>query len=170
MNKLITIAKAVSAFGIDGRFKIKEILAFDDILQSGMYVSVYPADKTSCILKEGQNFNISGVNRGNKIVLSLEGVDDRTIAQEMTPFLIKLDRKKFPKTKDYYPCDLLDLDVIDKDSRKIIGKVVSYQHNGVQVVIDVEGEKNFSLPMVKSFIDKVDINGGYIRITIPEVI
>jgi 16S rRNA processing protein RimM len=104
--------------------------------------------------------------QGNRIILKLEGVDDRESADSLRGLEIRVgreDRHRPPLAEgSYYVFDLIGLEVVSTDGRKI-GSIVDVLNTSAQDVYVVEHRgKEMMIPAVKQFIKQVCIEKGFV--------
>lgn len=180
MTKKILVAKIISAFGIKGEVKIMSYC--DNPLQIEKY-NLSDAKGNSLKVKiSNKNKAVIGTNAANEAVLiaKIEGVNDRNESEKLRGVEIFADRKDFAKTSkdEFYYVDLIGLDVVDMNSKKI-GKVLNVFDHGAGGVIEIEFSEG-SLPKNYEKIDnfsfkneifpEVNLEENFIRIDLPEVV
>lgn len=67
------------------------------------------------------------------------------------------------KTGDFLYQDLIGLEVYDEEN-VLIGKIINYMYNKANILLQVDGTKEFYIPYVAEYIDKVDINNKKINV------
>ena len=180
MTKKILIAKVSSVFGIKGEVKI--IVYSSDPQQIEKY-SLFDASGTPLKLKitNKNKIAIGNNSSGDPILIArIEGVDDRNKAETMRGFEIFADRKDFPKAKsdEFYYVDLIGLDVVDAESKKI-GKVLTVNDFGAGGMIEIEFneadpknhlEKIENFPFKNAIFPEVNLEENFIRFMMPEFV
>jgi len=160
--------------GIKGGFSFNVLSREDDLLSKGIGVLLRPVNNLSSIPIDGETFEIENISFGNKTIAYLEGVKDRNDVESMVPFIIYRDRKDFPepnfKAGQYFISDFLELEVIDIEKDKPIGKIVSFYENGVQTIFCIAGDKELELPFVETFFKEIDFTKRIVKILVPEYI
>jgi len=178
--KNILIAKVVSVFGIKGEMKI--ISFAENPLQIEKY-TLFDAQGNSIKLKiTNKNKAVVGTNSsGDPIFIAkIDGVNDRNIAETWRGKEIFTTRDNFSATKkdEFYYVDLIDLDVIDMESKKI-GKVLSVNDFGAGGMIEIEfdkadpksnREKIENFPFKNALFPEVDLEKKFIRLNMPEFV
>ncbi len=158
--------------GIRGEAGVRLFNPENSILEDGMTVRLYPSSAKSKISPLGEEWKISKIRFGNKVICQFEGIRDRSHLETLTPFEIFLEREVFPEPEEdeVYLVDLIDMDVVDEGG-VFIGKLESFSDNGMQYLLDVRvgqtGEK-ITLPFVDSFFPKIDMKKRQITIIMPE--
>jgi 16S rRNA processing protein RimM len=169
--KNIVIAKITSAHGIKGLVKILSFAA-------------NPADfakYSGKIFDEKNNlYKVKIINQvpgGNNdfFVAKVEGIEDRNAAEKLgnTELFIKRSDLKKVKKDEFYYVDLIGLDVLNVD-RKKIGKVLSVNDFGAGGVVEIGFDE--SLNRIENFaftnqiFPEIDIEKGFLIIDFPEEI
>lgn len=155
--KDILIGKIVTAVGIKGEVKVYNYSTpkrFKELKHIYLNNTLYEIEKARI--------------DGNTAILKLSGIDDRNLALSFrdTDVYIKEEDLKVLDENSFYIFDLVGLKVIDKD--KEIGKVkdvIQYQvHDNLE--IETLDKKVFYLPFVKEFIKEVNVQNGYIIVSL----
>jgi 16S rRNA processing protein RimM len=107
---------------------------------------------------------------GRGLVARLEGVDDRTAAENLEGFYIAAPREVLPETADgeYYWADLIGLKV-ENVAGTPLGEVVKLLETGANAVLvvsegDGEMKRERLLPFVAQVVKEVDVAGGRVRV------
>lgn len=166
-KKYVELGIAKSAHGVKGEITLNLYNTEDSVLESGQEVLLVPL-KGSELPSGGSTFTIGQLRFGNKVILTLDGIDDRTAAEKILPFKICLDRKLFKATDEgeIYLTDLMGLEVYNLKG-KFVGKVSStFNHGAVDnIVIELDNGGELTLPFVNAFFVSVDLKQGRITIT-----
>lgn len=171
--KMIKIANVFHPHGIKGEAELR--LLNDDqnesILEEGMKVYLYPASEKSQVSKGGEEWLITKLRFGNKVICTFEGMKDRTHLETLLPFEIRVPREAFPETDDneVYLVDLVDWDVVNQERVKI-GSLESFSDNGMQYLFDVRMNDGslVTLPYVDAFFPELDTENKQIVMIQPE--
>ena len=158
--------------GIKGEFQFHLHNLENSSLKKKSIIRLTPSDSKSSISKDGASFKIKNIQFGNKVICSLEGVDNRNLVEEMIPFTFFISRDQFIETDDdeVFLSDLIGMIVIN-ESNEEIGVVDNYYDNGAQTVLVVKmikGEK-VELPFVEAFFPELDIENKKIMMNDPGV-
>lgn len=168
---MIKLGSVSRPHGIKGEAELFLFNAQDSILKNGMSVFLMPESEKSGIAKNGEWREIKSIRFGNKTILILDGVIDRTHLETLIPFSLSLPRESFPKLAEdeFYLVDLIGLDCVTADGKKI-GVIESFSDNGAQLLAMVRTEKgnSFELPYVKVFFPEVKIAERKVVIVPPE--
>ena len=165
-GKKILVGKISNPHGIKGWVKV---ISFTDPIENILSykkwtLSDNETEKT-CQLEDSRI-------QGNKIVIKLEGVNDRDDADLLKNLQIKVNRFDLPKLDEnsYYWGDLIDFNVIDIKG-KHVGKVdslFSTGSNDVLVIID-EAKERLLVPFIMEEVIKcVDLAKEIISIDWPD--
>ena len=153
--------------GIKGGLVFTLFNSEDSVLKKGQEILLKQADK------EPKIWVIADISFGNKVIVYLEGIKDRTDAEKLLPFSIYFPRESFPEIGDseYYLTDLVGLEIFDHSTKKRLGKVLGFFENKKQVILSltVNGEK-MDLPFIKNFFPVIDLLGKRLEINLPEYI
>ena len=174
MEKLIQVGICTQPHGIRGDLEFKLSSPDDSILAKNFKIILFPLNEKSKLSPNGTEFIIKNIRFGNKVIVTLVGVDNRNVAEDMIPFKVMAARSDFPETEadEYYVSDLMNLKVFLKSNNDLIGNVEDFYDNGQQIVLVIKmlnGEK-IELLFIDSFVPDVDIDNGYIKVFLPEFI
>ena len=104
---------------------------------------------------------------GEGLVVLLDGVPDRTVAEAMKGLLVGAPRAALPKTEEdeFYWADLVGLDVINTAGERL-GQVVGLIETGANAVLRVVGDDGVErlLPFVSTVVQTVEREAGRIRV------
>jgi 16S rRNA processing protein RimM len=104
---------------------------------------------------------------GNGVVVLLDGVADRTVAESMKGVLVGAPREAMPTTdkNEFYWADLIGLDVVNAADERL-GKVVGLIETGANAVLRVMGDDKVErlLPFVSAVVLTVEKEAGQIRV------
>jgi 16S rRNA processing protein RimM len=178
MSKKVLIAKVISAFGIKGEVKI---LSYAENPLNIEKYELFDAKGNSLKLKiSNKNKAVIGTNASGEpiFIAKIEGVNDRTLAETLRGQDLFASRENFSKTKkdEFYYVDLIGLNVVDMDSKKI-GKVLSVNDFGAGGMIEIEfdeadaksnREKIENFPFKNAVFPEVDLEKNFIRLDMPE--
>lgn len=170
---LVKLAYVAHPHGIKGEAEIRLLNDNPDesILDDDMKVWLFPSSPKSKVKGTGEEWTISKIRFGNKVICQFEGIKDRTHLESIIPFEIYLDRASFPEPEEdeVYLVDLVDMDVVNEDGVRV-GTLESFSDNGMQYLFDVRletGEK-ITLPYVDAFFPEIDMENKKITMIMPE--
>ncbi len=173
MDRLIQVGICTQPHGIRGDFEFKLSSPDDSILDKNFQITLLPLNEKSKIPATGVVHKIKNIRFGNKIIVTLLGVDNRNVVEEMIPFKIMVDRDDFPETEEdeYYVADLLNLKVLDSSNDSELGVVKDFYDNGQQVVLVLKLKNELvDLIFIDQFVPVVNIEEGFIKVNLPEYI
>jgi len=156
MNDLLQIGRIVGTHGIKGEVSVYPLT--DDprrfsILDDCFLVTENNKAKTSAKAMGAKYSN-------NKVILKLDGIEDRDAALALKGRFIAVTRDKAVKLapNSYFICDLVGCAVIDDESGEL-GTLADVLQTGASDVYVVKREKNKDLliPAIKEVIKEVDL-------------
>ncbi len=163
MNDLLQIGRIVGTHGIKGEVSVYPLT--DDprrfsILDDCFLVTENNKAKTSAKAMGAKYSN-------NKVILKLDGIEDRDAALALKGRFIAVTRDKAVKLapNSYFICDLVGCAVIDDESGEL-GTLADVLQTGASDVYVVKREKNKDLliPAIKEVIKEVDLPSRTIRV------
>ncbi|MEI8348172.1 MAG: ribosome maturation factor RimM [Pseudomonadota bacterium] len=167
---LLELGFCVKPHGIKGGFTFHLYNTQDSALTANVQVMLIPRDKKSSLPSEGKVFTIKDIAFGNKVIVYLQGIDDRTVVEKMLPFNIYFPKKELPTLDagEYYIQDLLQCSLYSSEGVHL-GKVENFYDNGAQIVLalDLNGRK-IELPFIPVYFLQVDITQKKIVVCLPE--
>ena len=179
MSKKILIGKITTAFGIKGDVKI--VVYSNDPLAIETYSLFDSKGKQFKVRISNKNKAVIGTASGDPIIMAkIEGVNDRTAAETLRGVELYTNREDFAQTNEdeFYYVDLIGLDVVDINSKKI-GSVINVFEHGAGGVLEIKFDQN-SIPKnygeIENFSFKgeifpeVNLKKNFIRIDLPEVV
>ena len=159
-NKRICLGKITAAHGLKGLVKIRPFGEDTALLNDTLYTSDTGPDALSITLKNPM---------GKFWLAAIEGVDDKTKADELRGTELWLDRDKLPEPEDgeFYIEDLTGLKAEDKNG-KAVGIVISVQNFGAGDLLEIQppSGESFYIPFTKETVP--DVKEGLIAVFIPE--
>tara|TARA_X000000368_G_C22878286_1_gene644115 strand:+ start:128 stop:643 length:516 start_codon:yes stop_codon:yes gene_type:complete len=167
-DKNVFVGKVSSPHGIKGWLKV---ISYTDPIENIL------SYKEWFIINEGgskKTFSIEDSRiQGKKIIVKLDGIEDRDGAEDLNNKEILVSRIDLPKLEEntFYWNDLLDLSVLDQKGKQI-GKVDSLFETGSNDVLVIvnENKERFLVPFImEEVIRKVDLVKEFISIDWPEI-
>jgi len=167
-DKNVFVGKVSSPHGIKGWVKV---ISYTDPIENIL------SYKEWFIINEGgskKTFSIEDSRiQGKKIIVKLDGIEDRDGAEDLKNKEILVSRIDLPKLEEntFYWNDLLDLSVLDQKGKQI-GKVDSLFETGSNDVLVIvnENKERFLVPFImEEVIRKVDLVKEFISIDWPEI-
>ena len=168
MNKAtsFTIGKVTGVHGLGGNLKVWSFAESIDTFSPGMEILLKTEEE-----KEGQSYTIVRATPHKKgILLFLEGVDNRNLAEALVGKQILISRDQLPEPEEdtWYWQDLLGMDVFDHQ-RGFIGKITDIFPTGANdVLVVTDKERETLVPMHRHFVESVDIETHTVKTTLPE--
>lgn len=157
---LIKLGFAAHPHGIKGEVELRLLNSENSILEEGMTLFLYPSAPKSQISPHGEEWKLSKIRFGNKIIATLEGIKDRTHLEGLLPFEIFLPREAFPEPDEdeVYLVDLVDMPVVNEEGEKI-GFLESFSDNGMQYLFNVRMDTGemVTLPYVDVFFPEINM-------------
>lgn len=106
------------------------------------------------------------------VVAKITGVSNRDASEALRGTELYIDREKLPAPDedDFYYADLIGVDAIGEDGRKV-GTVVAVQNFGAGDLLEIRLTKAKGtelLPFTKAFVPHVDLDAGHVTIVWPE--
>ena len=155
----IIIGKLGKSRGLKGEIKIIPLTDFE-----GRF------DDLTEIFVGGKLMKVESVNHiGDEIFVKFEGVDNRESAKNLTNKILTLPRSQAAPLDEgeFYTFDIIGCEVFADE--KNIGVVTAVLKTGSNDVYQVNGDKEFLIPALKSVIKKIDVvNKLIILENIPE--
>ncbi len=162
-TSLFTIGKVTGVHGLNGNLKVWSFADSIDTFSPGRKVLLQTKKDLS------QPFDIlKALPHKKGILLSLKGIDSRTLAENLVGSDILINRDQLPEPEEgtWYWQDLLGLDVFDA-TKGFIGKVKEVFPTAAHNILVVVDNKNETLvPMHKHFIKSIDAEA--IQVNLPE--
>lgn len=150
MKDRIALGQITSAVGIKGEVRVYPYTdymeRFSEIKKLQVESKTYAVERVSY--------------RKNMVILKLEGVNDRNLAEEQKGKMLYLNKEDMWKMPEdtYFISDLIGL-TVQKESGEKIGRITDVIQNTAQDIYEIEMENGnqFLLPAVKEFILSVNI-------------
>lgn len=158
-DNLIQAGKVVNTHGVKGEVKIQPWTDSPNTLLD---------IKTFYI--EGKGFTINGIRvHKNSVLVSFDGVDDVVEAMSLKNKVVYIPRSDIPlEDGQVFLSDLMGLEVIDTDSQSVIGKIVDVLQLPSNDVYVVKGEYDYMIPVVREFVDELNIGAGFVKVRLIE--
>lgn len=163
MNDLLHIGRIVGTHGIKGEVSVYPIT--DDPRRFSLL-------KDCFLLTENKPAKTSAKATGvkysnNKVILKLDGIDDRDAALALKGRYIAVTRDNAVKLApdSYFICDLVGCTVIDDESGEL-GTLADVLQTGASDIYVVKREKNKDLliPAIKEVVKGVDLSSRTIHV------
>ncbi|MBL6696313.1 MAG: 16S rRNA processing protein RimM [Luminiphilus sp.] len=170
MAELITLAQVVGVHGIKGWVKIRPFLEDLDILTSLARIQLVPGEKVR--IGSTKTVKIDAVKQqGKGVIAHVEGIDDRSAAEEVRGFLFQTEQDNLPPAEldEIYWRDLVGMQVFccepDSDDKGVVvlGQVDYLLDTGANDVLVVKAtddsvdDRERLIPwLVDSVVTKID--------------
>ena len=159
MEKIL-MGKVVNVVGLKGEVKIYSYTDRNERFE-----------ELDQIWLDNKAYAIENVRYQNKVViLKLEGINDRNRAEEQRNkkvYIEEADLAELPEDT-YYVRDLIGISVVTENGE--LGKITDVIQNSAQDLYEVktaEGKKIY-IPVVKEFVNEVDMENRIVKVTLPE--
>lgn len=158
-DELVELAAVVRAHGLRGELVLKPFNPESELWGELEQVTLKPQ------AGEPRAYVVRGV-RGHSghIIVALDGVADRTAAENLRGSLVCVPRSALPEPEEgeVYLVDLLGLEVRDA-AGKVIGRVEDIiEYPSVSCLL-VEGEQGaWEVPDLERYVTEVDLEGRYV--------
>ena len=154
-DKRIIIGRIVAPHGLRGEVKIKSFT------EAPLDVASYGA----VLANDGRKFKLGHARmQGDAVVVTVEGIADRTSAESLRGLELSIDRADLPEPDDdeFYHADLIDLPVVDANGTEV-GLVVAFHDFGAGDVLELRrGTAAVFVPFTAAMVPVVDVKGGRI--------
>lgn len=153
--KYLECGKIINTHGTDGAVKLESWCDSPDILAGLKKIYLKNGDVYAPIqIKRASVFKIF-------VIAKLEGINSIDDAMAIRERVVYADRDDIPKGDGHFIADLLGLDVIDIDDRKVYGKLKEVINRGasdIYVIDTPDGER--MMPAVAEFVREIDLDKG----------
>lgn len=149
MNDYICVGKIINTFGIKGELKIISDFEYKDRIFKKNF-NIYIGN-----FKEKEIINTHRVHKNYDLILfnNYSNINEVLKYKGEKIYINRLDLDL--KDNEYLLQDLIGLEIYDNN--KLIGIVLDYDNSTSNVLLKVKKEKTFYIPLVNSYIEKVDI-------------
>ncbi len=163
--KRIHLGKCSSVHGIKGAVVFNLFNDESSVLEKGMII--YTSEN------QEMSYRINSINFTNKVIVYLDGVNDRNESEKITPFEIYIDRDAMPEVgeDEVYLSDLVGFEVKNEEDKRV-GIINSFYDHGASeiVVILLKSGEELELPFVKAFFPYIDFKTNTVTMVNPEII
>lgn len=154
---LVVMGRVAAPYAISGWLKIQPFTQeVDSLLDYPQWRIGKNGQWRTCRLLEGKV-------HGQTLLVSLEGISDRNVAETMQGFEVAVGREELPTPNEgeYYWDQLTGLEVVNLQG-EMLGRVVGLLETGAHEVLRVEGEfdgkqKEWLIPFVGAMVQTVDL-------------
>lgn len=162
-EKRIVIGKAGAPHGVKGEFKVIPMTDFPERFE-GM---------DHCVIGDRLEHIVGVRYHRNHVLMTVEGIDTREKAAELTGSLLSVDRSEAVPLKEgeYYTADILGLAVKEMDGSFLgtVTDVIRTGSNDVYVVSLPGRQEDVLVPALKKVVREISIEDGYMVVSMPEV-
>lgn len=157
---LIKIGQITSAHGVHGEVRVYPLTDFPERFATLRQVLLGPEARPVGVRFKGTVKNL--------VILAIDGVTDRNEAEKLRQQYLQVPKSEvYPLPEGaYYVFDLIGLDAVDPDGKKL-GKLVEVMTDtGVHdlYVVQTEPGKRYMVPAVKAFVKEINLTEGYLVI------
>jgi 16S rRNA processing protein RimM len=162
----VPLAEVARPHGVRGELRLKLFNRDSELLLS--------QDEVLVRTKDGEEHEVSvdaARRADDAILMKLYSVDDRDKAGELRGALVCVRRREFPPPEpgEFYACDVLGarVTVREGEGHKEIGtarELRSYPSVDVLVVRADDGGKDWEIPLLSAFIERVDVEAGRVSL------
>lgn len=160
LKQYLECGKIINTHGVIGEVKVECYCDSPEVLAS--LKKVY--------IKKGEIYEAAEVGRSfvskNAAVMRLSSVKDMDEAQRMRGTVLYAAREDIPIDEGaYFIADLIGLDVVDADTKRVYGKITEVINRGASDIYVIKTKAGDVLfPAVGEFVDSVDVeNAVYVR-------
>jgi 16S rRNA processing protein RimM len=168
MNDLFQIGRCLAAHGIKGGFRFLLENTEDSVLEKGFVVFLKRKGQ-----KDYQEHKIKSITFGHRVIVYLEGIDNRNQVEELLPFEIYIKESDLPREEDeVYLRDLIGMELFDFESGEPRGQIEKISSNGVQdlIVYKDKNNKRKELPLIEQFFPEIDLDAKKVMINEPDYV
>ena len=164
-QKSVVIAEIGAAHGVRGEVRVKAHTA--DPLAVADYGPLHDSRGTIFRIKSLRHL------KDDMLVVSFEGLTDRTAAEKLNRTKLHVDRSALPPPDEdeFYHADLIGLSAFDTGG-ELIGKVTAIYNHGAGDIVEISPNRHKSallLPFTTAIVPNVDLTAGRIVVNLPDV-
>jgi 16S rRNA processing protein RimM len=163
-ENLIVVGYISGTHGIKGQVKLHSY--------SGNLASLQATQQVCLRSKSGVSFQVRlkrASDHSGKILLSLDGYDSITQAEDLIgcELLLQRDQLPAPDEDEYYWHDLLGLSVITNAGIKlgVVADILETGANDVYLVKDAENRREYLIPAIANVINSINLQSGTMFVT-----
>ena len=111
--------------------------------------------------------------RDDLVIVRIEGVTDRTAAEQLTGLPVSVEKSRLPALEDeeeFYHADLVGLKAVDA-AGQVVGHIVGLFNYGAGDMLEIRLNKPAPtdfLPFTKAFVPTVDVTAGFVEVVLPD--
>jgi 16S rRNA processing protein RimM len=156
------VGRLTGAFGVRGEIKC---------LPAGDGASAFAAGRSYLVKTAAGERSLtcrSARKHHDKLLLAFEGIDSPEAVKALTGADVRAAVDEIPLGPDeYLDADLVGLRLTDELGADLGRVVVAVEHYPAQDFLVVDPGRKL-VPLVKAFVNRVDVRGGTIAMTLPE--
>ncbi|MBI5545854.1 MAG: 16S rRNA processing protein RimM [Deltaproteobacteria bacterium] len=163
-QRLVRLGKVTRAHGIRGEVTVRPDQADSSSLFAFEEVFLKASDG------EPERVKIDAARTAHESwLVRFAGCLDRTAAERLAGREVLVPRESLPPPGEgeFYADDLVGLEVRSADGQ-VLGKVVRLFDAGAVPVLEIEGPRSFQVPLVDTFVRKIDVAAGVVEVEAPE--
>lgn len=160
----VLLAEIGAAHGIRGEVRVKSHTADPEAFQ----------DYGPLFDDKGRRFDVRRARplKDDMLVVTFEGLTDRTAAEKLTRTKLYVDRSALPEPEDedeFYHADLIGL-AVETTAGEAVGTVVAVPNFGADDLLEVArpGRRSVYLPFTRAVVPTIDVPGRRVVIDPPE--
>ena len=161
---MIVLGRIAAPFGVKGWLKVQPF--GDDPEAWGKMPHWWLASESETPDKQWAQYALRSCQaHGKGLVACLEGIADRSAAEQFSGWYVAAPRESLPCTEEneYYWCDLVGMAVRD-EAGGLLGEVTGLLSTGAHDVLQVrDGDTERLIPFVAAYVLDVDTNARSIR-------
>lgn len=156
-NKILVIGKIVSHHGIRGELKIYPYV--DD-------ASVFLDFDHLLVGEEALELEGARLHK-NMVLAQFKDIDSIEKGEHLLNREVSIEREFLDDGGGYFTADLVGLEA-RSESGEVYGTIVDVMSNSVHDLYEIEmpGGKTFLVPVVDEFVRSIDIDGGYVVLSL----
>ncbi len=162
LKEMVPVGVLGKTHGLAGEVRLFPLTNVPEIIENLDEVFLYSEEKD-----RGFFLKIESMRLGPKsLLVKFEEFDDRETSKILEGFKVYIKREDLPELEEdeYYFEEIFDCEVYEdgKDIGKVVD-IIETGSNGVLVVRNDEGEERL-VPMIRDYVEDVDINSKTIKI------
>ncbi|MCK4839805.1 MAG: 16S rRNA processing protein RimM, partial [Desulfobulbaceae bacterium] len=161
-DNLVRVGRVGKAHGIKGEVKVRPDFGPPEDFLRYREVSLFKPGTD-----DRQDYNVSRCRPLAKIVvLQLDGIDDRTMAETLSGSEVWVDKKTLPDLAvgDFYWHDLVGLEVVTESGRKLGRVDAILATGGHDILVVLGGGREYLIPLRKEFLVNTDTAAGVLTV------
>ena len=156
MNDFVFIGRIVNTHGIKGELRILSNFERKERVfkpNATIYIGKEKQEKIISTYRHHKQFEMITLERYTNINEVLKYKDQNVYVKRMTLEL---------KPEEYLYEDLLDMEIIE--NQKVLGKIKDIVYNKANILLYIEGEKNFYIPLNEEYVKEVNLETKEVKV------